>query len=401
MIPRTLALASLLALAAVASAQSPPKDLHLVGDHWTAWNPPTSFPEGTQVYTIVPGDTLWDLAQKNLGDPYLWPQIWERNRYILDAHWIYPGDPLLLGLQVSEPETPTPAETTELTPPTETETPGESETAEPEVTAARGSIEIGEQSYPFVQLGSADDIYCSGYIGELEEAFPYHLVGSEYEFLKPSFEHKSVRDPIRARFGAADTVKYGLYLGDIVYLGQGASSGLQAGDLLSAVEPEHVVHHPNGGKPVGRFYRYEGRVMVLAVQENSAIGEIVQSCDPMVIGSTLKPFVAEPVPSERKEPMRTVTDPSSPDAIAAGATIVFAKDRLVTLGQDHVVFIDRGEDQSLFPGDVLTVYRLPAKNAPPIVLGEIAILSVRPHTSVAKVISSRFPIYVGDLALAD
>jgi hypothetical protein len=65
------------------------------------------------------------------------------------------------------------------------------------------------------------------------------------------------------------------------------------------------------------------------------------------------------------------------------------------------VFIDRGEDQKLIPGDVLTVYRLPARGAAPIVLGEIAILSVRPHTSVAKVINSRFPIYVGDLALAD
>jgi hypothetical protein len=399
-IPRTLALASLLALAVAASAQSPPKDLHLVGDHWTAWNPPTTFPEGSQVYTIVPGDTLWDLAQKNLGDPYLWPQIWERNRYILDAHWIYPGDPLVLGLQVSEPETPTPAETTELTPTEPEAAPTEGE-REPEVTAARGSVEIGSQSYPFVQLGSADDIYCSGYIGEMEESFEYHVVGSEYEFLKPSFEYKGVRDPIRAHFGAADTVKYGLYLGDIIYLDRGSASGLQAGDLLSAVQPEQVVHHPNGGKPVGRFYRYEGRVLVLAVQENGAIGEIVQSCDPMVIGSTLKPFVAEPVPSERKEPMRPVTDPSSAEAIAAGATIVLAKDRLVTLGQDHVVFIDRGEDQNLFPGDVLTVYRLPARNVPPIVLGEIAILSVRPHTAVAKVLNSRFPIYVGDLALAD
>ncbi|HEX2464136.1 MAG TPA: LysM domain-containing protein [Thermoanaerobaculia bacterium] len=399
MTPRTLALASLLALAAAASGQTPPQDLHLVGDHWTAWDPPTSFPEGTQVYTIVPGDTLWDLAAKNLGDPYLWPQIWERNRYILDAHWIYPGDPLLLGLQVAEPETPTAAETTELTPTEPEGAPGEP--GETGVTASKGAVEIGSPSYPFVQLGSADDIYCSGYIGDLREEFPYRLVGSEYEFLKPSFEHKGVRSPIQARFGAADTVKYGLYLGDIVYLDQGSSSGLQPGDLLSAVEPQHVVHHPSGGKPIGRYYAYEGRVLVLAVQENTAIGEIVQSCDPMVIGSTLKTFVAEPVPSERKEPMRPVTDPSSADAIAGGATIVFAKDRLVTLGQDHVVFIDRGEDQNLFPGDVLTVYRLPARNVPPIVLGEIAIMSVRPHTAVAKVITSRFPMYVGDLALAD
>ena len=135
--PRTLALASLLALAVAASAQTPPKDLHQVGDHWTAWDPPTSFPEGTQVYTIVPGDTLWDLAQKNLGDPYLWPQIWERNRYILDAHWIYPGDPLLLNLQVAEPEAPTPAETTELEP-TEPETTIAQDELAPEVDPEQG-----------------------------------------------------------------------------------------------------------------------------------------------------------------------------------------------------------------------------------------------------------------------
>ena len=397
--PRTLALASLLALAVAASAQTPPKDLHQVGDHWTAWDPPTSFPEGTQVYTIVPGDTLWDLAQKNLGDPYLWPQIWERNRYILDAHWIYPGDPLLLNLQVAEPEAPTPAETTEL--PTEPETTIAQDELAPEVAPRKGTIEIGSPSYPFVPLGSADDIYCSGYIGEIEEAFPYRLTGSEYEYLKPSYDYKGIHQPIHAQFGIAETVKYGLYLGDIVYLDQGSSSGLQAGDVLSAVEPQHVIRPPAGGKPLGRYYAYEGRVLILAVQENTAIGEIVQSCDPMIIGSTLKPFVAEPIPSERKEPMRPVTDPSSPDAIAAGATIVFARDRLVTVGQDHVVFIDRGEEENLFPGDVLTVYRLTARNAPPIVIGEIAILSVRPHTSVAKVVSSRYPIYVGDLAIVD
>ena len=398
--PRTLALASMLALAAVASAQTPPKDLHQVGDHWTAWDPPTEFPQGVQVYIIVPGDTLWDLAAKNLGDPYLWPQIWERNRYILDAHWIYPGDPLILNLQVEEPETPTPAETTELdsAAPDTTGAPEEPAVAQ---TPSQGAIEIGSPSYPFMPLGSADDIYCSGYIGELEEAFPYRLAGSEYEYLNPSYDYRGIREPLQARFGIAETVKYGLYLGDIVYLDQGTASGLQAGDVLSAVAPQHVIRHPQGGKPVGRFYAYEGRVLVLAVQENSAIGEIVQSCDPMIVGSTLKPFVAEPVPSERKEPMRPVTDPSSPDAIAAGARIVFAKDGVVTVGQDHVVFIDRGEQEDLFPGDVLTVYRLTARNAPPIVLGEIAILSVQPHTALAKVVNSRYPIYVGDLAIVD
>jgi hypothetical protein len=389
-----------LLIAVPAAAQSPPTELHRVGDHWTAWDPPTSFPEGVEVYTIVPGDTLWDLSQRLLGDPYLWPQIWERNRYILDAHWIYPGDPLLLGLEVAEPPTPTAAETTELGEP---ETiPGEGETpAEDMAEAARGAVEIGSPSYPFLPLGSADDIYCSGYIGDLDEEFPYRIAGSEYEYLKPTWEYSGVRKPIEAHFGSADTVKYGLSLGDIVYLDQGEGSGLTPGDVLLAVEPRHVIRHPANGKPMGRFHAYNGRVLVLAVQETTAIGEIVQSCHPVIIGSTLRPFVAEPVPSERREPMRPVTDPSSRETFVDAATIVFAKDRLVTVGQDHVVFIDHGEDWELFPGDVLTVYRVPVNDFPPIVLGEIAILSVRPHTAVAKVITSRYPIYVGDLALLD
>jgi hypothetical protein len=403
--PRT-ALALVVALLAIvagpAPAQSPPTDLHLVGDHWTAWDPPTEFPEGVQVYTIVPGDTLWDLAQRHLGDPYLWPQIWERNRYILDAHWIYPGDPLLLGLQVAEPEIPSSAEVTE--PPAVETAPGVTtpDTEEVADEPSAGAVEVGAPSYPFMQLGTADDIYCSGYIGEVREEFPYRVVGSEYEFLKPSFEYRGVRAPIEARFGAADTIKYGLSVGDIVYLDRGESSGLSPGDVLTAVEPRHVVRHPFTGRPVGRFHAYSGRVMVLAAQEESAIGEIVQACDKIIIGSTLKPFVPEPVPSERKQPMRPQTDPSNREALASAATIVFARDGLVTLGTDHVVFIDRGEDEELVPGDVLTVYRIPSStHLPPLVLGEIAILSVRQHTSVAKVVASRHPIYVGDLALLD
>src|SRR5262245_32943232 len=87
----------------LAAADQPPKDLHWTGDHWTAWNPPTPAP-GEQVHVVVRGDTLWDLARQFYGDPYLWPQLWERNKYVLDAHWIYPGDPLVLGPEVAPVE---------------------------------------------------------------------------------------------------------------------------------------------------------------------------------------------------------------------------------------------------------------------------------------------------------
>ena len=87
---------------AQSSAPTPPQNLKKVGDHWTPWDPPEAGPEA---YIIVKGDTLWDLAERWLGDPYLWPQIWDENRYILDSHWIYPGDPLVIpGRPVVVPE---------------------------------------------------------------------------------------------------------------------------------------------------------------------------------------------------------------------------------------------------------------------------------------------------------
>lgn len=51
---------------------------------------PVEYPEGL-VHAVVKGDTLWDLSERYLGSPWLWPDLWERNRFLSNPHYIYPG----------------------------------------------------------------------------------------------------------------------------------------------------------------------------------------------------------------------------------------------------------------------------------------------------------------------
>ncbi|MDI2592948.1 LysM domain-containing protein [Pseudomonas sp. 681] len=49
-----------------------------------------------QQYTVVAGDTLWDISGKYLREPWLWPQLWQANPQIENPNLIYPGDTLTL-----------------------------------------------------------------------------------------------------------------------------------------------------------------------------------------------------------------------------------------------------------------------------------------------------------------
>jgi hypothetical protein len=372
-------------------AQQPPKDLHWEGDHWSAWDEPDEVPEGAQTYDVQQGDTLWDLAERYFGDPYLWPQLWERNQYILDAHWIYPGDTLVISVEVVPVDTLAEAEEEGYGFDS-----GEGVAVEEPLEAGDDTMLFDSDAGQPTPLGSESDIYCSGFIGPVDQEFPFAMVGSEAAALAPSIWGKRSRKTITTKFGVVNTVKAGLATSDIVYLDGGRAGGMLPGDSFMMVAPLDVVRHPISGDRVGRFYRYLGRARVLSVQQETAIAEIMHSCHPAEIGALLMPFVPEPVPLARRSSMRPVNMPADDAVLEQAGVIVHVDHSIVSFGEGQVVFIDRGEADDVTPGDVYTIYRLNTPGLPAVVLGELAVLSVNDTTSTARILSSRYTVRVGD-----
>ena len=349
----------MISIALVGSAQSvapPPQPLHMVGDHWTPYDPPIEFPDGSQVHLVERGDTLWDLARTYLGDPYLWPQLWERNPYIKDSHWIYPGDPIVIDLAVQEP---VPVE--EVMVEEEYVVPDEVE-----------ELDLGAESpgvpYP---LGTSSDIYCFARLVEDESIFQFTVASAE-------------------RIGEQDHFSEN----NILYIDGGVAQGVQAGDRFFVLHRLNKLNHPVSRSSMGVIYQHVGQVKILCAQENTSIARVDFLCDFISIGDVLLPYRPIPVPLVIDPDPTTVCD--APNGKPTGYAI-YAKDDLMTAATGQVMMIDLAAAEGLYPGQFATVFRDNAVTGMPrIIIGEVGVLTVEDHYSTVVISRSYAPLHVGD-----
>jgi hypothetical protein len=372
-----------IATSALAQKQTshPPRDLHRVGEHWTAYNPPdpSSYPAGARTHAIASGDTLWALAQRYYNNAYLWPQLWESNTWITDAHWIYPGDVLLIEGDAAAPAT---AEGTGEAESTRTPALNEGENA---FAATQTDDGIAVARYQLVNnpvaLGTEADVFCYGYIGDPNEPMP-NFVQSHEDYEIKYLPHATIEDPAAAAPG------------DLIYIKGDASTGLVAGETYIAVQPAELVRHPVTGDLIGRQYDYVGQIRILCTETGFSRAIVTEACREIHIGARLKPLPELPIPIARIPDMPAWCD--EPTGRMTGH-IIESREWDLGLIEGTLVQVDLGREDAVEPGDFLTVFRpSPRSDQPRVVLGEIGILTTQDRTATGIIVAVRREMLVGD-----
>lgn len=335
-----------------------------VPTHWSRYKYPETIPDGATYYLIRRGDTLWDLAARFLGNPFLWPQIWDQNRYITDAHWIYPQDPLIIPrVGVVSDRAGQPGEGTGA---------GGAERIDEGEGEGTGTGAAGERRSLLEPAIPEMALQCAHYILDDPEDASLHVIGSEDGATKVAFGDR-----------------------DILYLGKGSNAGVKAGDVYSLHHVSYEVKHPDSGRTVGRKIETTGWGRVVLVQEDSATLMVEQSCMDIHLGDYAKPFqkavvpmIVPRLPGDRLTPPSGKTD---------GSVVDIAEDSMIA-GQEQLVSINLGTANGVAPGNIFTVYRVMYPSVPTArnVLGELVVVTVRERTATARVSYSRDAIMAGD-----
>lgn len=280
-------------------------------------------PDGT--YTIRRGDTLWDLAQQFLNNPWYWPKIWADNPYVENPHWIYPGNPLLIRPGAD-------AMPTEVEPWVETEEllakPKKDELAD----FSRGTFDGG--------LGEGSDLVSSaGRFGldslpkdvrlRTESLVTARELAESGEIVS-SFEQKQL-----------------LSVYDRAYLSFKDLSSVRVGDTYSIFRAGDEVRHPVTGRRYGFRTLILGTVRIVGKDRNVAIGQVEQVNDYIERGDRIGPAVA----------LEKLVTPVANTADVRGVILATAPAAFDQIGEYHVVFIDKGSRDGVVEGNTFTVYQ--------------------------------------------
>ncbi len=304
------------------------------------------YPDGL-IHSVVQGDTLWDLSAKYLGSPWRWTELWERNRFLTNPHYIYPGirvvvfppPPKEYAMEVVEPGAepeaapaveppPAPPVPEEPTPPTA-----------PEAVAERKTLSITPSD--FVQAGEFLLTRPKG-IGKIVGASEVRVVFSEGEKVVLSLKKE-----------------------------------IPAGQLLGVYRVRGPVRGP-AGRRVSGYVKYLVGIIQAQGKENGAVtGVIRQSFEEL----TRADLITEEIPGYSP----VVLDPGKE---GLEASVIAGRRENKEFAEGDVIFLDRGSDAGVAPGNTFRLFRPASDSQYHVEVAKVVAVRVLPDTSTVYVVNS-------------
>jgi len=350
-----------------------------VAEHRSKWDYPkeVTVPAGSQLYLVVKGDTLWDLGQRFLGNPFSWPQIWEQNKWIKDPHWIYPGDPLIIPVAkqtVAAPGTPV------------QETPSEVAEVKPDRVKIHSKPMLDEYGYTFQDFIQLPYLAPTGAEAHFKEIGAFTITGRQ------------------------DSSRQFLGDGETVYLAGGADRGVKVGDRMVVLKvTKRGLTHPDPKrqkKALGDVVQQIGVIRVTTVNPAGSIAVIERCMDAVEVG-----FHAAPFTEPANIPAQPRKDIVGPIAIQEPvAKIVYARESHEQTATGEMIIIDQGTKDGLKVGDVLLSARYrtwpgsttgkgkAATEQTTVYLGQVMVVRTAENSSSCRILRAKEEMHPGDIA---
>jgi hypothetical protein len=313
-------------------------------------------------YTVQPGDTLWEISSKFLGNAYYWPRLWSINDYITNPHWIYPGNRIVfrMGTLIEPPQV-------------ELETGGPSRDGY--VVETKPLAEVGAECGPDVRFDMPRDArtyIAPGFLSEKDDLDVYGVVEKA----------RGIQTFLSER--------------DQLYLKLEDPDAYECGDVVSVFRRvKKKVKHPDGRARFGGLYRVVAEAKIVHRHEDYVTAIVQQSYAEVQRGDLVGPAV----------PVSVEIEVAKPKGDIEATLIERVADESFSLSTGETVFLDRGRGDGVRVGNTFYIteqrdehidYKKEDDELPHAVIGRIVVVRVDEYTSTAVVTDASKNVLIGN-----
>jgi len=264
-------------------------------------------------YTVQKGDTLWDVSKRFSDSPWLWPELWKENKQIANPHIINPGDRLRLFYNKE----------TDL------------------ILEEKEKSDGGKVIAQAKESGKKDVIY-----------YNYPAIDSI------GFIRKELVAPAGSIFKVKDD-KVLISVGDLLYIKPESNSNFTPGTKYIVYRTLEPLIIRETEALIGYQHYLTGIVEIKKIEPLYVIAEVIKSFKEIVLNDLLMPY-------KPKSPQIPVIE----SVKGIEGTIVASDEKRAIIGDNTVVFIDKGITDGVKPGQFYSIFYQEKKNISPDTKGE-------------------------------